>query len=440
MNTVKRSITFDRAHWRIPSVETAFDGYLEGGPTEVEKKETIENILLERKNWEPSQDAWTQFSEVKETVGQEVEVQMWDPIMFMLDDEGPYPILAHYTGLDLVANEEGKQQAYLLLHNVRCLETPMGYDGRSRLKAGNQAGEFLLPLADIYTVSWAEINVSSLPGGSTNYRESICKHLADYKEKVLGIMEDGIFMYRGAKKLKPHILLKNVQDRNILPEYRKLFFNSEYSNIKRHMYFHHLNSSQAMCINLFYPLISEEKLSQITEYLGINAGTDLIAQFEKESELEDAARRTNFDFYLKCSAPNCSEIFFEVKFTENGFGKAKPDDEHKKKFKETYLPLVERSKYLNENCRNESFFLGHYQLLRNLVHIDYSSYVVFLFPSANHKAKKEVEEMYQHILNDLGRSMVRVVFLEELIAWLETKNKSGSLSQHYSSFRGKYLL
>lgn len=281
---------------------------------------------------------------------------------------------------------------------------------------------------------------STSNGVDMNYRDSICEHLSDYKNKVLGIIEDGIFMYRGEEKLKSHILPLKNQKLNILPEYRKSFFGSDYSKINFHRYFHHLNSSQAMCINLFYPLIADEKLSQITEYLEINAGTGLIAQFEKESELEDAARRTNFDFHLKCSAPNCSDIFFEVKFTENGFGKAKPDDEHKKKFKETYLPLVERSKYLNEDCRKESFFLGHYQLLRNLVHVDYSNYVVFLFPSANNKAMKETEEMTQHILNDLGRSMVRVVFLEELVAWLKTKNKSGSLSQYYSSFRGKYLL
>lgn len=278
-----------------------------------------------------------------------------------------------------------------------------------------------------------------------SYCKKVCDHLAAYKKQVLGIKEDGIFIYRGDDKLKAHILpLKNrkdnIQPDNILPEYRKLFFDSEYAKIKFHRYFHHLNSSQAMCINLFFPLITEGSLNLMTEYLGINGGCDLVAKFEKESELEKATRRTNFDFHLQCSDSSCSDIFFEVKYTENGFGKAKADEEHKIKFQETYLPLVDKSKYLNEVCRKEKFFLDHYQLLRNLVHVDDTKYVVFLFPSANAKARKEVEEAYHQLLNELGRTMVKIVFLEELVTFLETKSKNDSLSRYYTSFRRKYLL
>ncbi|GAI49533.1 unnamed protein product, partial [marine sediment metagenome] len=74
------------------------------------------------------------------------------------------------------------------------------------------------------------------------------------------------------------------------------------SKISFHKYFHHLNSSQALCINLFFPLIVEEKLDVILELLEIPKNTITNACFEKESDIEIVAgtdRKTNFDFYLQ---------------------------------------------------------------------------------------------------------------------------------------------
>ncbi len=270
-----------------------------------------------------------------------------------------------------------------------------------------------------------------------NFRETAYKQLATYKTDILKVAENGI--YKGDGKQRPHILPIEKFKLNILEEFRDDFWESEYSKIKRHMYFHHLNSSQAMCINLFFPLIAERALNLIMEHLNLEEGVNLKATFEKESDLEEAARRTNFDFHLQCSNSTCTDIFFEVKYTENGFGKAKADDEHKQKFCATYLPLVTRSKYLSKECLNESFFLNHYQLLRNLVHVDNTKYVVFLFPSANLAAKKEAEDVFKRLLSDSGKNMVKTVYLEDFVTFLETKKLKESLSRYYPAFRKKYI-
>ena len=52
--------------------------------------------------------------------------------MFMLDDEGPYPMQALCTGLHLISNEDDKPQAYISLKDVRCIkhlvDTMEGHD------------------------------------------------------------------------------------------------------------------------------------------------------------------------------------------------------------------------------------------------------------------------------------------------------------------------
>ena len=267
---------------------------------------------------------------------------------------------------------------------------------------------------------------------------AIYDHLAKYKHRTFPEIEDGVFQYRGKEMRLPHILPFRERRLNILDRYRSQFFASEYSKIHFHRYFHHLNSSQALCINLFYPLIAEKVLGLIMRFIDIPQASKLDdAEFEKESKLEIADRRTNFDFYIGYSGG--SHVFFEIKYTERDFGKAKNDDEHREKFKKTYLPLLERSVCLSEQCHNESFFLSHYQMLRNLVHLASNTHVVLLFPSANSGIRQQAVEAYDHFLTDAGRSRLKVVFLEELVSYIEANCSIASLVEYYGQFRDKYL-
>ena len=270
-----------------------------------------------------------------------------------------------------------------------------------------------------------------------SFRDITCAHLAAYKVSVLNVSEDGLFHYRGRDIPMPHILPLAHRDLNIIASYRDKFWSSDHSKVKLHRYFHHLNSSQALCINLFYPLIAENALGIIMQYLGIASGNTMQAQFEAESDIEIAARRTSFDFFAK---PNEStDVFVEVKYTEDGFGRAENDYEHQAKFQKTYLPLVKGSRFLTEECQDQKFFLEHYQILRNLIHINESSYVVLLFPSANGVVAQEAAFAREKLLNDAGRPKLKIVFLEELVSFLEARVIGGSLEDYYRAFRTKYL-
>ena len=78
-------------HWRVPSAERAFDGWIEGRPSEEERSQRIEEVLRERADWKPSKEAMQQLEQLKIYIGCRVRIQFWDPIMYLLDDEGPFP-------------------------------------------------------------------------------------------------------------------------------------------------------------------------------------------------------------------------------------------------------------------------------------------------------------------------------------------------------------
>lgn len=271
-----------------------------------------------------------------------------------------------------------------------------------------------------------------------DFRKWAYEHLSQYKVDTLGIEGDGVFHYRGREVPKAHILPHPQGNKNILEQYREHYFASEHGDIKFHQYFHHLNSSQALCINLFYPMIAERSLDHFMSYLGLPEGLDLLPVFEKESDIEDAARRTSFDFYVKQEP--VGNVYVEVKYTEDGFASAKDDEEHRKKFTETYLPLVkQKSSFLIPECQECDLFLKHYQVLRNLVHMSEDDCVVLLFPSGNKKVLDEAVFARDHLLTDAGRTRLKIVLLAEFAEYLEEKCVGSKLDGYYHSFREKYL-
>lgn len=265
-----------------------------------------------------------------------------------------------------------------------------------------------------------------------------CEHLSQYRVEVLGVKEDGIYHHQGRKTPKAHILPFSIRDKNILEQYRDQFFSSDHADIKFHQYFHHLNSSQALCVNLFYPLVAENALNLFGEYLGLSVASDLSSLFEKESDIEIAARKTSFDFFVQ--QRETKKIFVEVKYTENGFAQAKNNEEHQTKFAATYLPLLkEKKSFLMPECEDCDFFLRYYQILRNFVHISENDHVVLLFPAANTVVAKEAIYARDHFLTDEGRAKLRIVYLEEFVPFLESRCSDTDLEGYYKAFREKYL-
>lgn len=271
-----------------------------------------------------------------------------------------------------------------------------------------------------------------------SFKEKIYKSLSDYREHELKISEMG--KWRGNSY--GHILPKDKEKENILAKYRQSFFSSKSKAIKLHQCFHHLNSSQAMCINFFYPLIQEENLHLITGYMGFN--DEMIdynsVEFEKESKIDgvDKRRPTSFDFYFETKSGK--KFFFEIKYTEDGFGKAVNDSDHRDKFEKVYrqhLPRVVKPPY----SEMKEFF-KYYQIIRNLIHIDDNSYVVFLYTIENHavcETAQFAEEniVKENIVKEENSSHLFNITWEDIVLHL-MKNPDAN-TDFLSEFQKKYF-
>jgi hypothetical protein len=143
--------TINTAHWRVPSEERAFDGWLEGSPTPAERTAILVEVAGRRENWTPNSEAWSQLRDVEHFIGQRVRIQFWDPIMFLLEDEGPYPVLADCQGI-VLRRRERFLQAYLILDRVEELPNSSGYSPASFLERDGKLGCTLAPIAEVLEI------------------------------------------------------------------------------------------------------------------------------------------------------------------------------------------------------------------------------------------------------------------------------------------------
>jgi len=271
-----------------------------------------------------------------------------------------------------------------------------------------------------------------------SFSEKVKNVLSLYRKENLGIQEAGFFRYREQDLLKEHILPTKFRTHNIIQHYRDSFFSSSSSKIDFHKYFHHLNSSQALCINLFFPLILEGKLDLVLDLLGIPKNPITGTNFEKKSDLETGAgRRTNFDFYIRLS--DNTKVYFEIKYSEAEFGKAKNDDAHRVKYVNTYQPLLINNCFIKPEYREMAAFLDSYQIMRNLCHINDNSFVVFIYPKANQKIHLQTQSVHENILTDKGKSKFKVLPLETTTDEILRQVQSTRLQEHYKEFKVKYL-
>jgi hypothetical protein len=280
------------------------------------------------------------------------------------------------------------------------------------------------------TASISEASVCDL----RDFETKVKAHLGIYKRNNLKIEENGL--YKRNKLPYEHILPEDKWKANLMEPYRAHFLTAPIK-ITYHTDFHHLNSSQAMCINFFYPLIKENKLDLLLRILGVLGEVDY-GCFEKQSELEvNADRRTNFDFYIKLKSGD--QVYFEIKYTEKSFGKAKKDKEHKNKFNDVYKPLLDSNKAINEQCKTEDYFLDNYQIMRNLVHINDESRVVFIYPEDNLSIRKTALAARSEIIADGWERHIILYTWENLIKQLTCQMKSQELIDYYHEFEKKYL-
>lgn len=268
-----------------------------------------------------------------------------------------------------------------------------------------------------------------------NYRDEMLRHLALYKIERLGIHENGI--WKRNRMPYPHILPEALQQLNILEPFRKEFLkylDSQKGGLRLHSDFHHLNSSQAMCFNLFFPLVmnGHQHINRLLTVLGVQ-GTDVV-EFYFEKVL-DPKEETNFDFFIRFASGR--RLLFELKLTEGEFASVKADPRHKAKHADLYRQRIAGK--LNQEYQDGPLFFHNYQLIRNISYLrkEYDDVLFVIFPKRNDAlAATNILAIPSVELRD----NVKLLHLEHVVAeLLSACRESSALFDHYKMFKEKYI-
>lgn len=296
-----------------------------------------------------------------------------------------------------------------------------------------------------------------------SYKENVLSQLKKALEKSLGRnIEPGKWKYSQNDDLgnkitkeidKDHIL--PLEDSNKSAAKKRAAAMQKYLNIDvsnylgsklkgLHQYSHHLNSSQTLCIQFFSALIdgeyphftAKQELVELLKTIGISIHEGAECKFEYTEQDKDKYRfkihnqerkevneyeGTSFDFHIK---DNDVEVYFEIKFTEDGFGKANNDQRHEEKaeqYTKLLPPSIKPTPTVDE-------LLTHYQLFRNIIRAtDEKKYVVFITDANNPSTENEKTEF----IAKFGEPN-NVLFL----TWQEIReNYSGELPFQFECFK-----
>ncbi len=270
------------------------------------------------------------------------------------------------------------------------------------------------------------------------FRSKVLDHMKKYKEKFLRVKETVNINGR----FYSHILPEKYYEMNFSRDVKEKLVGSKYlSSIHWHRYSHHLNSSQVMAVNFFYPLLKYRELDTLLKLMGIE---DEIVydpshiSFSKISEIEETqGRKTCFDFYFKLKSGK--EVYVMAKYTNGCYGKAL-DEEFTKKYEETYKSLLEKSGIIKEEYKNEKFFLENYNFMRSLVHLSEDSYLLVIYPRENWQIRDKALKVEEEILNDGFKEHYIPVVWEDLLDHLIDKMRNYDVARFYESwFKDKYF-
>lgn len=281
-----------------------------------------------------------------------------------------------------------------------------------------------------------------------SYADRLQTHLAEYKvNSVWGLDVDAEGECR--HKAYPHILPAKQRDLNILPTIRQDFWAywkklearppEDGKPPRLHTCFPHLNSSQALAFNLFYPFIRHEfadgdlLLSVLRSDTTIS-GTDRIEKIVLEYE-PDRREGSNFDVAIFCAS---RLILVEVKLTESEFGTCANDKKHREKLVDIYEELLREK--VSEECLYGPTFFKNYQVLRHFARLKGEGVeVVFLFPKANEPLWRTGEDFIRQKLTAPYNQQVRIVYLEDFVSSILTASKDRpSLNDHFELVDRKY--
>jgi hypothetical protein len=271
------------------------------------------------------------------------------------------------------------------------------------------------------------------------YQDRLRSHLVKYKFRVLGVLANGAWKgpRTGALAEQPHILPAEHARLNILAPYRDRFWQEFDAGERRPLQrdFAHLTSAQAMCFNLFYPLLAERDWAAafVQGVLGMKGAPRSLA-FEY---VEDPEEGTHFDFFAQLDSGQ--KIYFEARLAELGFGSLDLAPRERGKLLERYAPRL--AGLVDAKWLEPEAFFRRYQLLRNLSYLSQADSLLYLvLPKANESLQQALRILPEIIAGPL-ESRVRVLHLEEAQERLKPllRGRSDALKNHYREFRDKYL-
>jgi hypothetical protein len=268
------------------------------------------------------------------------------------------------------------------------------------------------------------------------WAQSIYDHLERYK--IHKWNDDKKVKFRD--KLYGHILPENLKEEN----YMSSIVKEEAKNIKKHMYWHHLNSSQTMCLNFFVPLIKNNLLSIFFKKV-LNLNVDII---DNKFEYTPEAGGTNFDFYVKDSKDK--NYYFEIKYTEADINKktSVEDPFHRHEvFMGLYNPKIKKNKlFVSAHIDEDTFMLEHYQAYRNMVEAINGDYSIFITMSGNPGTEKEFKSATEKLglitKEDQKKNFILLLHWEDVVAktqYMIDELGNKELADYYEEFFKKYI-
>ena len=277
-----------------------------------------------------------------------------------------------------------------------------------------------------------------------NFYNGILDHLREYAKlrdiPVIVPTEEHDYSYiintRGLNKSEKK---ERICKYNILPnvqsckEFQVLFSQEK---ISFQAYANHLNSSQIMCINFFIPMLKWDELnkkfipnSRLVQWMkefidpGIAIGKDSCCKLEfvQDSDKFPKEENTNFDFYIKS---NNKEYFFEIKYTENGFGTYDSKSQHNQdiRYNELYKRMIKESVLDETELVSAISYKKYYQLMRNIVRVtSQNTFSIFIFPKDNKRCNTMLLDFKENYVKAL-RDQIVCLHWEDVVDYKNQKD------------------
>jgi hypothetical protein len=273
------------------------------------------------------------------------------------------------------------------------------------------------------------------------YSVQLRAQLGPYKTYRVGVKEDGIA--RSGYK-HGYILPETYQRLNILETYRREFWtffddpDARKDVLSLQSGFHHLDSTQAMCFNLFAPFVHDSHTRQLLlEALGRDDAAVNTLRFDR---IIDRADMLCVDFFVELKSDAC--LLFELKLAETQFDAVlKPTPGQTRRLRDMYIPLLQ-GKVPDIYLQEHTFF--HYDhLLRNiaLLELERADHLYIIFPRQNEALCRQENDI-QAVCAMYLRDHVTILHLEDLLEGIQSRSadQSNQFRAHFDMFKEKYLL